>query len=57
MVYTIVQLNRQHSYNVQAKSQDIKRIITERGKKDMIGRKSMHKPDINGQEKSKKKDQ
>ena len=58
MVYTFVQLSRQHRYNiVQARNQDIEkcRIIMKR-KEDMTGRKSMHKEhDINGQEKTKKR--
>ena len=61
MLYTIVQLNRQHRYHiVQARSRDIEKflIITKRTREDMIGRKSMHKDqDINGQEKKKNSDQ
>ena len=57
MVYTIVQLSRQHRYNVQARSEDIEKwcIITKR-KEGMKGRKSRHKEqDFNGPRKDKKK--
>ena len=61
MVYTIVQLSRQHKYSVQARSQDIEKwriitSITTKRKEDMKGRKSRHKKqDINGPRKTKKK--
>ena len=61
MVYTIVQLSRQHKYSVQARSQDIEKwriitSITTKRKEDMKGRKSRHKEqDFNGPRKDKKK--